>query len=58
MGVADAVSKKKGGLFRGRLRDWIQFRGWVRSELGFEHELHDSAGSRRALEVSIRAAWR
>jgi hypothetical protein len=28
------------------------------SELGFEHELQDSAGSRRALEVPVRAAWR
>ena len=51
--------QKKGGLFRGRLRDWVQLGGWgFSSELGFEHELYDSAGGRRALEVSVRAAWR
>jgi hypothetical protein len=28
------------------------------SELSLDHELHDSSGSRRTLEISIRAAWR
>src|SRR5260221_2598735 len=27
-------------------------------ELGLDHELHDASGSCRALEVSIRTAWR
>ena len=47
-----ADGKKKAAPFE------TAFGGWVSSELGLEHELNDSAGSRRALEVSVRTAWR